>query len=67
MLSDRFAVEFIYIITQSVVDPAFQMPVNVGDSTNKKVSMFRTHLEVKGRVHVVKSLALFKGKVLKEC
>ena len=67
MLSDRFAVEFIYIITQRVVDPAFQMPVNVADTAQKKLNMFRTHLEVKGRVHVIKSLALFKGKVLKEC
>ena len=59
MLSDRFAPEFIYIVTQTV-NRSFQ---NENDP-RRKLSMFNTRLEARGRVHIMKALALLKGKVL---
>ena len=32
----------------------------------RKLQMFTTHIEVKGRMHFIKSVALLKGKILTE-
>lgn len=58
---DRFAAEFLYIMTQTV-DPAI---VNETDP-QKILGMFTTKLEVRARMHIIKSLSLLKGKILAE-
>ena len=61
MFSDRFATEFIFTITQTV-HPSIEST----DDPKKMLEMFTTHLEVKGRLHVMKSLSLLKGKIMSE-
>ena len=55
MLADRFAPELIYTVTQTV------------DPSQEGLSGLTTHLNARGRIHIMKSLALLKSKVVKEC
>ena len=48
-------------ITQSV-DPRIETETD----PKRKLDMFTTHLEVKGRIHIIKSLSLLKGKITSE-
>ena len=61
MFADRFSCEFLYILTQSV-DPRVEQERDL----RKRLAMFTTHYEVKGRVHIMKSLSLLKGKIISE-
>ena len=58
---DRFCPEHYYEFTQSVKDGAMQE-----SNLKKRLSMFTTNIKVKNRLHVMKSLMLFGGTIMKE-
>ena len=61
MFAERFAIEFLWTITQTV-DPRIETETD----PQRQLEMFTTHLEVKGRFHIYKTLSLLKGKVCSE-
>ena len=58
IFADRFAPEILFVFTQSV-----QPGIEQETDPRRKLSMLTTHLEIKGRLHIMKSLALLKGKI----
>ena len=56
---DRFSPQFIYIITQSV-DPRIEEETDY----SRKLSMFSTHIEARGRIQFHKSVGFLKGPII---
>ena len=60
MLADRFAPELIYIVTQRVDHESL---ASARGQPGQRLGAFTTHLEVRGRLHVIKSIPLLKSAV----
>jgi hypothetical protein len=56
---DRFNPEQIITLTQTVKPGAMNEP-----DPAKRLAMFSTHIEIKGRIHVLKNLAFARSKIL---
>ena len=61
MFADRFCIEFMIVISQTV-DPRIEQEID----PKRQLEMFTTHIEVKGRFTIMKSLSLLKGKFISE-
>ena len=61
LFADRFEIEFVSHIKQTV-DPR----ITTETDPQRILSMFSTHIEVRGRMNILKSLALLKGRITAE-